>query len=345
MAFNFKEGFNKFAEINNKLNEEVNKTLGKDVLKPIKKIEEPKEFPALSTYPTYNIPEPEQWTPLTGEEQRFTIENSEIVFSKELDNCLKYKKQFESAAQYYLDRFKFRYQQCINDFDSFIFYFNDIYLEGLIPMTHRAYSLLLPFGVFNMSIESFASQHMDNYHRALTSWEALVGVEAKRNQVAQQAGNIVGNSIQMQGGGFGMRGAAKGVAQAEAFNLGMGLLGKFVENQNKMTPEEKAEVFSNFNTELFYDEVYSDYFNTFLTMIKALADNNILPNIHTLTTDEYKTTLSNLQNPMFPQERFSASIVSVITSYPFEKAGYMLLKSKYPNDSEVDRLFDYLELK
>lgn len=341
MGFKFKDGFNKFADLNNKLNEEANKALGKDIFKPINKIETPKEFPALSSYPAYSVAEPEQWTPISGEEQKFIIENAEIVFSKDLDSCFKYKKLFETTAAYYLDRFKSRYQQCINDFDSFVHYFQEIYLEGLISIGHRAYSLLLPFGLFNVTVEKFTSTHLDNYHRALTSYEIMVGIEEKRNQTAREAGNLVGNSIQMQGGGFGVKGAAKGVAQAEVFNLGMGLLGKFVENQSKMTPEQKAEVFAKLKTDLLFEEVYSDYCNTFLTMVKMLADNNILSGVETVITDEYKTMISNLQNPMFPQDKFAQAMAGLIAKYPFEKTSYMLLKAKYPDDANVQKLLNY----
>jgi len=344
MGFNFKDGFNKYADFANKINEGTNKALGKEVFKPLNKIEEPKEFPPLNTYPTYNVPEPEQWTPVSGEEHRFVIEDAEIVFSKELDSCFRYIDLFQATAKYYLDRFKFRYQQCVKDFDSFVYYFTDIYFEGLIPMTHRAYSLLLPFGIFNMTIESFASLHYDTYNRALKSYETMVGIEEKRNQEAKNTGNLIGNSIQLQGGGFGMRGAAKGIAKAEAFNLGMGLLGKVAESQARMTQEQKADVFSKFNTALFFEEVYSDYCNTLMTMVKVLADNNVILGIKTAQTDEYKTMMSNLENPMFPQEKFATAIASVINSYPFEKGGYMLLKAKYPNNSEVERLINYMKL-
>ena len=341
MGFNFKDGFNKFADLNNKLNEEANKALGKDIFKPINKIEAPKEFPALSSYPAYSVAEPEQGTPISGEEQKFIIENAEIVFSKDLDSCFKYKKLFETTAAYYLDRFKFRYQQCINDFDSFVHYFQEIYLEGLVSIGHRAYSLLLPFGLFNVTVEKFTSTHLDNYHRALTSYEIMVGIEEKRNQTAREAGNLVGNSIQMQGGGFGVKGAAKGMAQAEAFNLGLGLLGKFVENQSKMTPEQKAEVFAKLKTDLLFEEVYSDYCNTFLTMVKMLADNNILSGVETVITDEYKTMISNLQNPMFPQDKVAESLIKVITTYPFAIEGYQLMISKFGQTEEVNRISNY----
>ena len=45
----------------------------------------------------------------------------------------------------------------------------------------------------------------------------------------------------MQGGGFGLKGAMKGVAKAEAFNFGMGMIGKFVAQQSKMTKAEKED--------------------------------------------------------------------------------------------------------
>ena len=44
-------------------------------------MEDPKEYPPLSDYPEYDVPEPPQWTLLTGEQKVFPLEGETITIS------------------------------------------------------------------------------------------------------------------------------------------------------------------------------------------------------------------------------------------------------------------------
>ncbi|MGN0530229.1 MAG: hypothetical protein ACI4IH_03960 [Eubacterium sp.] len=334
MSSKFNKLFNKYADVANAMNKNINQMVGKDVLGEMKKIEEPKEFAPYNTFPDYQIPEPEQWTALNGEAREFEIEGSIISVSANLDACIQYHKDFLSTARYYANRFKFKYQNCVNDYDSLLHYFDDLFYEGLSPMVERAYGLLLPFGVFNVNIQSFTSRHGETYHSAISSYKIMAGIEEAKNQSAQSIGNQIGNSIQLQGGGFGVKGAAKGIAQAEAFNVGMNLLGKLVAHQNSMSQEDKQKVYAGFNQKIFFDEVYRDYADTYYTLINILSENGVLGNVTTLISDEYKTILENLKNPMFPKEQTIPAIVKLINTNPFVLDCYDLLKEK-SNDKEA----------
>ena len=121
----------------------------------------PRNFPPYESFPEYTKPEPEQWPVLTGTEKSFSLAGSSIIVSANLDACMQYRNYFRLSAKYYAERFRFKYEHCVQDFDSLIYYFSDMYLEGLKEMTTRAYSLFLPFGVFTVDVESFSSQHVD----------------------------------------------------------------------------------------------------------------------------------------------------------------------------------------
>ena len=145
----------------------------------------------------------------------------------------------------------------------------------------------------------------------------------------------------MQGGGFGFKGAMKGMAQAQAFNLGMGLLGKYVASQNQMTQEDKAKVFAEFRQDIFFQEVYSDYFNVFFSWIQTLADQGALPNTTTKISKEYNMILMNLKNPMFPQDKFAETLLRLISANPFVPECYDLLQQKYGQTEESQKIIDY----
>ena len=341
MASLFEKGFNKFADMGNALNKEANKLVGKEVFGEIKKIEEPKVFPPFESYPPYTVEEPEQWTALTGNSKQFELDGNIINVSQELDTCFQYKDLFKQSAQYYANRFEFRYHQCVKDYDTLLHYFEDMYMEGLAPMLERAYSLFLVFGVFNVDKQTFYNYQLDTYNRAVTSYSTMLGITLEKKQSADSFGNKLGNSVRLQGGGFGLKGAAKGIAKAETFNFGMSALGKFVSHQLQMSYEEKAQIFSKFKEDVFFKEVYKEYLCTFFSMIQFLADNGILKQIYTKTGNEYNTMINNLKNPMFPKDRVGQLLADMISKYPFAQAEYELLINVYGENDETREIINY----
>lgn len=345
MAFDLKNLYNKaVAEPATKLNRSVNKVLGKEIFEDVKPMEGPKEFPPLSSYPTYEEPEPTQWGLLTGKEKSFTFAGNTIRVSQNLDLCIQYIPLFRESATYYSKRFAFRYEQCVTDLDSLLYYFRDIYAEGLRPMIDRAASLLLPFEIFSVNADSFFDYHYDTYNRAIRTYITMAGIHEARNQQAENLGDQIGGSFRMQGGGFGFKGAMKGMAQAELFNLGMSAMGKYIANQTKMSDSEKATVFAQLNKEIFFEEVYSDYLNTFLSLIHILSQNGVLGDVSTTTNEQYDIMINNLKNPMFPQEKVAPLLAQLIEKYPFAQGSYNVINEKYGATDEIKQIAEYFAL-
>ena len=341
MAFDFKKAFNSQVKVANKLNQGLNKIIGKDVFGEVKELEDHREFDPYESFPAYTELEPVDWPLLEGERQEFNFAGNAISFPKELDTCMRYRKYFKEAAEFYAARFAFKYQHCVEDFDTLVHYFTDMYGEGFRPMCTRAYSLLLPLGVYSANLESFAQKHAATYHAAIDSYEIMAGIEINKNAAAENLGNQVGSSIQMQGGGFGLKGAMKGVAKAEAFNFGMGMIGKFVAQQSKMTKVEKEDAYRKFKQDVFFKEVQRDYENTFYTVIQTLSENGILGNITTMISPEMRTTLTNLQNPMFPKDKLAPVLAQLISMNPFCTETMGVLKNRFGSDEDAAKLLDY----
>ena len=337
----FKKAYNGFAEFGNKMNKGVNKVIGKEVFGEIRPIEDPQVFADYSTFPQYEKDEPGTWSSEQGEEKVFNLSGATVKVSSEFDTCMRYRQKFAEAANYYTERFKYKYSVCVNSFDTLTHYFMDIYREGLHPMLYRAYSLLLPFGVFDIDNNSFNELHVSLFNRAIQSYQAMCGIEESINQKAQNIGDTVGGAVTMQGGGFGLKGAMKGVAKAEAFNFGMGLIGKYVSNQMKMTPQQKAAAFEAFKEDLFFEEVYSDYYNTFLTLIHALSQRGLIKDVKVISDDTAVTMINNLKNPMFPKERIPQSLATLISMYPFEESVFSLAEELLGKTSECESIKEY----
>lgn len=342
MAFGLKNAFNKLvAEPGNKLNKTINSVVGKEVFGEIRQFEDAREFAAFDSFPQYSIPEPAQWSTCHGENRVFLLNGNRVSVDATLDSCIRYRPLFRQTANYYTKKFIFRYNSCVTDFDSLLHFFTDMYNEGLNAMLERAYNLLLPYGVYTVNYDEFYQSHITAYNAAIKSYNTMAGIEDSKNQNAQALGDIVGNSVQLQGGGFGLAGAAKGIASAELFNAGLGLLGKYVENQSRMTADEKKQAFEVFKQDVFFSEVFHDYYSTFFTFVQTLADNGILANISTKRTTRIDTMLKNLENPMFPEDKVSAVLVEIISRTPFNRKIYKIMQQKYGETEEVKQLITY----
>lgn len=92
MAFDFKKAFNSQVKVANKLNQGLNKIIGKDVFGEVKELEDPREFDPYESFPAYTELEPVDWPLLEGERQEFNFAGNTISFPKELDTCMRYRK-------------------------------------------------------------------------------------------------------------------------------------------------------------------------------------------------------------------------------------------------------------
>ncbi len=341
MAFDFKKGFNKFADMNNSFNKGLNNVIGKDVFGEMKKIEDERVFAPFSSFPPYQEPKPADWTALSGQDITFTIEGVSIPVSANLDVCMKYKPLIIDEVKYYKEQFKYRFSQCATDYDSFVHYFKDMYLEGMNAICSKTYSIFLPLGIFDSTAEKFEEAHINRFHKAYDAFKQISGIELARNANAANAGNVVGNSVRVQGGGFGLKGAAKGILQAEAINAAISGVGKFVEHQKKMSQEEKAAVWQNVNADALFAAVHNDYYNVFYSLVQSLSDRNMIGNATTLVADDVDAMYKNLQNPMFPQDKFIPAVADLISKMPFQIPLYNMLEQKLGATEEVKAIREY----
>ena len=51
--------------------------------------------------------------------------------------------------------------------------------------------------------------------------------------------------------------------------------------------------------------------------------------------------IKNLQNPMFPKEKVAPALVKLVSSYPFEMAGFKLLQERFGQTEEVKNIISY----
>ena len=137
----------------------------------------------------------------------------------------------------------------------------------------------------------------------------------------------------------------KNLGAAETRNRAIShAMGKYIAIQNQMSDEEKATVFANLNKEIFFEEVYSDYLNTFLSLIHILSENGVLGNVSNTTNEQYDIMINNLKNPMFPQDKVAPLLAQLVEQYPFSQTNYDVMKEKYGDTDEIKQIAEYFSL-
>lgn len=76
-------------------------------------------------------------------------------------------------------------------------------------------------------------------------------------------------------------------------------------------------------------------------MIQTLSENGILGNITTMISPEMRTTLTNLQNPMFPKDKLAPVLAQLISTNPFCTETMGVLKTRFGTDEDAAKILDY----
>ena len=344
----FDKARNKITETSNNLNKKLSEKVEEKGNNPRQK------FAEYSSFPQYEKEEPAGWTPKQGTEKVFTFSGTTITVPKELDTCIQYRREFAEAADYYTERFKYKYALCVNDYDSFTYYFGDMYEEGLQPMLYRASSLLLPFGVFDIDNKSFNELHGSLFKKAVLSYQKMYGVEEAGKQKAKALADGITR--------YGMKQALqreieddnlsyhdfvqRRIAEDTGLRFKSGevssrIIGNLIGNKLFNNPEQKAAAYEAFNEETLFEEVHSDYYNSFYTFISVLTKKGIINGVKAVNDGSAQTMIDNLKNPMFPKDRIPQALATIISTFPFEEEYYTLAEELCGSSSEVSAIKEY----
>lgn len=345
MAFNFKDSFKKFTDA----------AMGTNVNGDAEKSNTHKGFPDYESFPAYDVPEPAQWTGMQGEEKSFSIEGNIVKVNANLDTCIKYYPKFVECAKFYADRFKFKYTHCATDYDSFLHYFQNMYVEGLTPMMQRAYSLFLPLGVYDMEYGEFQKKHSEKYHAAMDVFDTVANIQKKRSQDSLKVANAVTDYNKVDYISSSSRAGLRAERmKADLHDVGTMFASLAVASyMNRVTPEQKIEIWKKIDTTALFQAVYTDYFNTFFTLLQFLSrrgrsvmggewyGEGFFDKVSTDISKETRTVYNNLKNPMFPETEFLPTITKIIAKNPFVPEFYDLLESKIGQTDEFKSIKHY----
>lgn len=299
---------------------------------------------AVKNEPSIPPIEQELWEPIKGEVRMFPLNGGILEISADMDMFNSYRLRFEELALKCANRAKARYQTKIRDFVSFVEFFPEIYGENLGPIIQRALDILISEGIWSVTYETLFEQHLNDFHLAFDDYNVLLeSVELTIQQNQKAVAGVMSFVPNLVGGGFGVKGALKGVAMAGVFNaVRDGIENSAVKNAANIRPAQQAELYGRINPDVLFTRMYTDYYNVLYSLIWTLNKNG--HNIWWPRKDvdqQAKNIFCNLSNPNFPQERISSILIDLIKSNPYSPEYYDFALSRFGNSEELIKIKEY----
>ena len=140
---------------------------------------------------------------------------------------------------------------------------------------------------------------VDDYAEMYQSLQLTV--QNNKNKIAAVT-SLVPNLV---GVGFGLKGAAAGIAKATAFNLVRDGAESVLIDNISISASQKTELYLRIKQDVLFDRAFLDYWRVFLTLIDILNENG--KSVWKPTDEDSAKSdniMKNVSNPNFPQEQF-----------------------------------------
>lgn len=286
----------------------------------------------------------EIWEPIKGKNREFSFYGEKLEIPENLDVYNSYRKKFKQIAEKYTEKVRIDYNAKVNDFISFMEFFLKIYKENLSPIIQKAVDILISEGIWNVTFDSFLEKHTSSFHLAIDDYNAMLEsvrltVEKNQNAVA----GVMSNIPNMIGGGFGFKGALKGMAIAETFNIVKNGIGNnAMKIASSINPAQQEELYGRIKTDILFNRVLVDYWDVFITLVWILRQNGRDIWLQTKDVDQQaKNIFRNLTNPNFPQDKIIQALVKLILINPYNSEYYEFAISQFGQSDDIVKIKEY----
>ena len=286
------------------------------------------------------------WGNEQGVAREFSLNDQTLTVSEDMALHNMYRLKFYELAQECAECAKGEYMRRIRDLKTFVLYFGKInkFYRGIL--CDKAMEIIVASGIWTETRESFEKEYKLKYDDA-TGFMVLVGNQIK--EVKQQKQEAVASMMSLvpnvEGGGFGLKGAVKGIAGAAAFNITRDAIeASAVAGADNIDEDEQAQIYEGVKSELqgLFDLMFNDYFRCYLTVVKILHKNRVpIWMFDEKKISEGNNIFKNLSNPNFPQEKAMEIIVSLLEQNPYNEEYHQYLRSKLGVTEEVEAIGKY----
>lgn len=288
--------------------------------------------------------EREPWEPIEGTAKTFPLAGGVLQVSEAMDVFNTYRLRFRELASKYADQAEKEYNGKVRDLVTFMEFFPRIYGYYLAPLIHTATDILVSEEVWTVTYDSLMEQHMGDFHLAFDDINTIIeSMALTMEQNAQSVANIMSFVPNLVGGGFGVKGAIKGIAGATAFNVVRdGLESSAMNNAMNLKPAQQQELYQCINPSVLFGRVFTDYWRVFLTLVWTLNQNG--RNIWWPTdesTNQAENIFQNLSNPNFPKDKVLNVFLDILKTNPYDVDYQKFMVNRFGETDEVSAIRNY----
>lgn len=197
-----------------------------------------------------------------GSDTTFTLNGKQLVIPANLDTFNYYRSKYRRLAKVCADKFVERYIATINDYDSFMEMFLQLYDEYLHIPVQNAVDILISSGVYTYTTDSFKTEHIDSFHLAVDDYTTMEKSEELTKDNNYKLNNSFANALNKFAGSKFNHQFTQDILK--------GTLDGLVEDNREITVEQKAELFHRIKSENLFNRVFADYCNVFVTLANIL---------------------------------------------------------------------------
>lgn len=270
----------------------------------------------------------------------FKILDNEISFSDNIENYNIIWKKVSVQKEYYTNDFITKYDEW-NNIDNVSAYIR-IYGKQTIENIFKSFSdIFMEKGMFDFGIHylyghPLYSTYINNFSQSINDVEETLSYIKLNQQQAEYERDLAKESrFRLQGGGFGLSGAVKGIITAEAINLASGIAYSAFNAVGNLftymsTSSSKSELYRKSKSYLL-SALQKDISN--LAIIIA----DLIGNAVHLDAKMAKSIIDNIDNNVITNDFIEKALVKGLESDPYNETLYKYF-IYYRKNSEDDIL-------
>lgn len=280
--------------------------------------------------------------PIDGAERVFILRNKNLVISKDMDEFNSYRIKFREMAKKCSDNAVHEYLDKINNFDTFMGLFIDIYESHLKLLTKKAFDILISKEIYDITYDDFHNQHKTDFHLAIDDYNTIIKSCKMTEEVNQKVTSAIFGASQNALGKYVNKKISNSTINSFMHGCTEGYLKESEKAASKITDSQKNELYGRITPHILFTNIFIDYWNVLLSL--AFTLNKYGHSILFPTKDMEKKANSifqNISNPNFNQEKLIDVLFQIITIFPYNKKYYKFMEEKFGVSEEVTEIKNY----
>lgn len=284
------------------------------------------------------------FTPETGTAKTLTLCGEELQIMQEMDVFNSYRLTFRNLAADCAECVKAEFEKRINNLNTYIQIFPNLYRHYLDIMIGKAMEILSAEQVWSATPESFSKDHTDNFHLIATDVYTTMQSIELTVQANQQATTDMINRVSRFATDIGISSGSSGNGIVDRIaNLPGNIARKAaIKSAASINLAQQIELYNRINHDILFEHVFLDYWRVFLTLIAHLKTAG--KNIWWATdeaTEQATRIFADLQNGAFPGANTVAVLLEILKTQPYSKDYFTFMIAQLGENAETAVIKDY----